>query len=119
MAVATPRPPAATTVGRPRRSRAPSRTSSWTSVAEWISSTATAARTSPAQAAGASPATMNTSRGRRRLPPAAIVSPPCRASTSPCPPASTASRCSSSSMSGGTCDPAAWTRLSTFAATAI
>ena len=37
----------ATTVGRPRRSGAASSTSSWTSVAEWMSSTATAARRTP------------------------------------------------------------------------
>ena len=40
-----PRPPAAKTVGRPRRSGAASSTSSCTSVAEWTSSTAAAART--------------------------------------------------------------------------
>ena len=47
VAVAMSRPAAATTVGRPRRSAAPSSTSSCTSVAEWMSSTATAARTTP------------------------------------------------------------------------
>ena len=47
MAVAIARPAVATTVGRPRRSGAASSTSSWTSVAEWISSTATAARSTP------------------------------------------------------------------------
>ena len=47
MAVARRRPPAATTVGRPRRSGEPSSTSSWTSVAPWTSSTATAAPHQP------------------------------------------------------------------------
>ena len=55
MAVAIPRPAVATTVGRPRRSDAPSSTSSCTSVAEWISSTATAARRSPSCSPSTSP----------------------------------------------------------------
>ena len=45
--MAMSRPAVATTVGRPRRSGAASSTSSWTSVAEWMSSTATAARSTP------------------------------------------------------------------------
>ena len=72
MAVAIARPAVATTVGRPRRSGAASSTSSWTSVAEWISSTATAARSTPSWLGSAfSPAARKTSSGRRRLPPAA------------------------------------------------
>ena len=82
MAVAIARPAVATTVGRPRRSGAASRTSSCTSVAEWMSSTATAARSTPGPASA--PAARNTSSGRSRLPPAAIVEPACSASTAPC-----------------------------------
>ena len=70
------RPAAAATVGWPRRSWAPSITSSWTSVAECTSSTATAARTSlssprrPSPGPPADSAASTTSSGRRRLPPA-------------------------------------------------
>ena len=84
MAVAIARPAVATTVGRPRRSAAPSSTSSWTSVAEWISSTATAARSTPSSPCSGSPAARNTSSGRSRFPPARIVAPACSASSSPC-----------------------------------
>ena len=50
--VASARPSVANTVGRPRRRSAASSTSSWTSVAEWMSSTATAARTSASVSRG-------------------------------------------------------------------
>ena len=78
--------------GRPRPSggrgaaAAPSSTSSWTSVAEWISSTATAARSTPSSPCSGSPAARKTSSGRSRLPPARIVAPACSASSSPCEP---------------------------------
>ena len=66
-------PPAAATVGRPRRSGAPSITSSCTSVAECTSSTATAARDQSAPrrrlVRGAGRRQRHTSSGRRRLPP--------------------------------------------------
>ena len=56
VAVAAARPAVAKTVGTPRRSGARSRTSSWTSVAEWTSSTAVAARTRPSPVAVRIPA---------------------------------------------------------------
>ena len=84
MAVAIARPAVATTVGRPRRSAAASSTSSCTSVAEWISSTATIARSTRSGCAGDGPAASSTSSGRSRLPPAAIVALACSASTGPC-----------------------------------
>jgi hypothetical protein len=54
-----------------------------TSVAEWTSSTAAAARTAVASTASG-PAASSTSSGRSRLPPAAIVDRACSARTSPC-----------------------------------
>ena len=83
MAVAIARPAVATTVGRPRRSSAASSTSSCTSVAEWISSTATIARSTRSGCSGDGPAASSTSSGRSRLPPAAIVALACSASTVP------------------------------------
>ena len=82
-------PAAAATVGRPRRSCAPSIRSSWTSVAECTSSTATAARTSrsspsaPRAGPPADSAASTTSSGRSRLPPAATVAFACAASGAP------------------------------------
>ena len=72
---------------RPRRSGAASSTSSWTSVAEWTSSTATAPRSRRSASASSvgGPAARKTSSGRRRLPPAAIVALAGPASTSPWP----------------------------------
>ncbi len=65
------------------QARRASRTSSWTSVALCTSSTAAPARTRPSASclgrAAPRPAS-STSSGRSRLPPAAIVAPPCSAS---------------------------------------
>ena len=60
----------------PRRARRRARASR-----EWTSSTATAARSTASRSRGAGPAATNTSSGRSRLPPAAIVAPACSAST--------------------------------------
>ena len=54
----------------PRRSAASSMTSSWYSVARWVSSTTTAASTMPARAGSPNCAASSTSSGRVRLPPA-------------------------------------------------
>ena len=117
VAVAIARPAVATTVGRPRRSAAASSTSSCTSVAEWISSTATAAR-SDAVGVGPrrSPAARKTSSGRSRLPPARIVAPACSASSAPCEVASASRRSSRRAISAGTCAPPASTSASTCSA---
>ena len=72
--------------------RAPSSTSSCTSVAMWSSSTATPAATSRSSASPS--AHRNTSTGRSRLPPAASVPPACRPSSSPWPSVTRASRSS-------------------------
>ena len=71
-----------------------------------MSSTATAARSSPAPSPSAGgPAATNTSSGRRRLPPAEIVAPACSPSTGPCEAATSARRASSRSSIPGTCAP--------------
>src|SRR4051794_6445181 len=116
VAVARSRPTAATTVGTPRRSAAASRTSSCTSVAEWMSSTATAPRTRGSGSSGGSPAARNTSSGRRRLPPAAMVDPACGASPAPVPAATSPSRASTRAISPATCGPMASVTRATAAA---
>ena len=66
-------PKACATVGRPRRSSARSRTSSWTSVAMCSNSTAVAPRRAGSPKATSARAQSSVSSGRTRLPPAASV----------------------------------------------
>ena len=74
------RPEWATTVGRPRRSGAASRTSSWTSVAMWTSSIAVAARIAPSPAPGRRRAGRASGAGACRRPRASPRRPPPAAS---------------------------------------
>jgi hypothetical protein len=57
-------------LGAPRRTSASSMTSSWYSVARWVSSTTTAAGTTPAAPGSPKCAARIVSSGRNRLPPA-------------------------------------------------
>jgi hypothetical protein len=59
-------------LGAPRRTAASSMTSSWYSVARWVSSQTTAARTTSAPDGSPSWAARRVSIGRNRLPPADI-----------------------------------------------
>ncbi len=104
---------------RPRRSTAASSTSSWTSVAEWTSSTATAARSAASWPAALGP--------RRRTPAAAAAA--CRRrrssrrrarrASSPCDAAIASSRSSSARINPGTWAPPASTTAATASALAI
>src|SRR6478736_9562402 len=116
-ASARSRPDWATTVGRPRRSGAASRTSSCTRVAMWTSSIAAAARTAGSPAPG--PAQSSTSIGRRRLPPAARVAPASAARSSPCPSTRRRRRSSTASIRIGSQASAASSTIVTGGGTAV
>ena len=109
-----PRRARAQTVAWPRRSGAASSTSSCTSVAMCTSSAAQAAISSSGRSRASGGAAIRTSRGRRRLPPAASVSRDARptGSSASC----AASRCSTAARNGRVRAPA---RVLTSCATAV